>query len=263
MLALLVSCALGVQEIQAVESFELENRLTVHLRAQADAPAAVVMLGIRAGVHDEPEGRSGLAHLAEHMFLHGGTKSAEAGTGFEKLAKEGPLAQSFADVNAETMWDLTYFYALRKPGDVELPLDLFAEKLAGVTYEKELLEAKTGLSDAAVLDRVGMRVTTLGADGVRVTGRDIDPIEVGVASGVRTVDPTGVGDGFRAGFFAARSWGLPIERACQLGSLIAALVLETEGGQEYEVRSDIVLKRLAESYGDECAADVRIYLPTT
>jgi adenosine kinase len=127
-------------------------------------------------------------------------------------------------------------------------------------YEQELLEAKTGLSNAAVLDRVGLRITTLGANGVRVTGRDIDPIEVGVIAGVRTVDPTGVGDGFRAGFFTARSWGLPIERSCQVGSLIAALVLEAEGGQEYDARPDIMIKRLADSYGDECAADVRLYL---
>lgn len=127
-------------------------------------------------------------------------------------------------------------------------------------YEKQLLESKTGLSDAAVLDRVGIRITTLGANGVRVTGRDIDPIEVAVAQGVRVVDPTGVGDGFRAGFFAARSWGLPIERACQVGSLVAAFVLETAGGQEYEVRPDFLLKRLADSYGDEAAADVRLYL---
>jgi adenosine kinase len=128
-------------------------------------------------------------------------------------------------------------------------------------YEKELLESKTGLSDGAVLDRVGMRITTLGKNGVRVTGRDLDPIEVPVAQEMRAFDPTGVGDGFRAGFFAARSWGLPIERSCQVGSLLATLVLETAGAQEYEVRNDIILKRLAESYGDECAADVRVYLP--
>jgi adenosine kinase len=128
-------------------------------------------------------------------------------------------------------------------------------------YEKELLESKTGLSDAAVLDRVGMRITTLGKDGVRVTGRDMDPIEVPVAQEMRAFDPTGVGDGFRAGFFAARAWGLPIERACQVGSLLATLVLETAGAQEYEVRADIMVKRLAESYGDDCAADVRVYLP--
>ncbi len=61
-----------------------------------------------------------------------------------------------------------------------------------------------------------------------------------VAQEVRAVDPTGVGDGFRAGFFAARSWGLPLERAAQVGSLLATLVLETVGAQEYEVRPDIV-----------------------
>ncbi len=127
-------------------------------------------------------------------------------------------------------------------------------------YEKELLESKTGLSDGAVLDRVGMRITTLGKEGVRVTGRDIDPIDVPVAQEVRAFDPTGIGDGFRAGFFAARAWGLPIERSCQVGSLLATMVLETAGGQEYDVRPDIVVKRMAESYGDEAAADVRTYL---
>ncbi len=128
-------------------------------------------------------------------------------------------------------------------------------------YEKQLLESKTGFSDADVLDRVGIRLTTLGRDGVRITGREIDPIHVPVAQEIRAYDPTGVGDGFRAGFFAARSWGLPLERAAQVGSLLATLVLETVGTQEYEVRPDIFLKRLAESYGDECSADVRTFLP--
>jgi adenosine kinase len=128
-------------------------------------------------------------------------------------------------------------------------------------YEKELLESKTGLSDGAVLDRVGVRITTHGKDGVRITGRELDPIEVPVAQEIRAYDPTGVGDGFRAGFFAARAWGLPLERSAQVGALLATLVLETVGTQEYEVRPDIFIKRLAESYGDECAADVRHYLP--
>jgi adenosine kinase len=148
----------------------------------------------------------------------------------------------------------------RMPGEDIASLIDGAAYLITNDYEKELLESKTGLSDAAVLDRVGMRITTLGKDGVRVTGRDLDPIEVPVAQEMRAFDPTGVGDGFRAGFFSARSWGLPIERACQVGALLATMVLETAGAQEYEVRPDIVLKRLAESYGDECAADVRVYL---
>lgn len=129
-------------------------------------------------------------------------------------------------------------------------------------YEKELLEQKTGLTNTAVLDRVGVRLTTQGEHGVQITGRELDPIQVPAAQVVQTADPTGVGDGFRAGFFAARSWGLPLERAAQVGCLLAALVLETVGTQEYEVRPDIFLKRLAESYGDECATDVRPFLAT-
>jgi adenosine kinase len=129
-------------------------------------------------------------------------------------------------------------------------------------YERDLLENKTGLTDAEVLDRVGVWVTTLGKKGVRITGRELETIEVPVAQEIRAYDPTGVGDGFRSGFFAARSWGLPLERSAQVGSLLATLVLETVGTQEYEVRPDIFLKRLSESYGDDCATDVRPFLPT-
>src|SRR3954470_21376167 len=83
-------------------------------------------------------------------------------------------------------------------------------------YERDLLENKTGLTDAEVLDRVGVWVTTLGKKGVRITGRELETIEVPVAQEIRAYDPTGVGDGFRAGFFAARSWGLALERSAQV-----------------------------------------------
>ncbi|HEX6872462.1 MAG TPA: carbohydrate kinase family protein [Micromonosporaceae bacterium] len=136
-----------------------------------------------------------------------------------------------------------------------------ADYLITNDYEKDLLQSKTGYTEAELLDRVQFQVTTLGKDGVRITGRDIDPIHVSIAQEVRAYDPTGVGDGFRSGFFAARSWGLSLERSAQVGSLLATLVLETVGTQEYEIRSDIFAKRLVESYGEECAAEVRPHLP--
>ena len=127
-------------------------------------------------------------------------------------------------------------------------------------YEKDLLESKTGLSDQDVLDRVGIRVTTLGKEGVAITGRDIDPIRVPVAREIHAYDPTGVGDGFRAGFFAARSWGLPLERSAQVGALLATLVLETVGTQEYTITPAEFVKRLGESFGDEAADEVVAHL---
>ncbi|BCJ63468.1 carbohydrate kinase family protein [Polymorphospora rubra] len=135
-----------------------------------------------------------------------------------------------------------------------------AEFLLTNDYEKSLLESKTGLTGDQVLDRVKIRVTTLGKDGVEITGRDLERIHVPIAREVEAHDPTGVGDGFRAGFFAGLSWGLGLERSAQIGSLLATLVLETVGTQEYEVRADVFVKRLAESYGDAVAEDVRPHL---
>jgi adenosine kinase len=124
-----------------------------------------------------------------------------------------------------------------------------------------MLETKAGLTGDQVLEHVKIRVTTLGKDGVEITGRDIERIHVPVARDVVAGDPTGVGDGFRAGFFAAIGWGLGLERAAQVGSLVAALVLETVGPQEYEIKTDFFAKRFADSYGDEAAAEIQQFLP--
>ena len=136
-----------------------------------------------------------------------------------------------------------------------------AEFLLTNDYEKDLLESKSGLSDADVLDLVKVRVTTLGKKGVRITGKGLEPLHVPVARETHVSDPTGVGDGFRAGFFAGLSWGLSLERSAQVGSLLATLVLETVGTQEYIVKPEVFAERLAESYGADCADEVRPFLP--
>nr|MDT0666039.1 PfkB family carbohydrate kinase [Micromonospora sp. DSM 115978] len=102
-------------------------------------------------------------------------------------------------------------------------------------YEKALLEAKTGWSDTDVLARVGVRVTTRGAEGTVVESLAAlaEPVEVPVVPARSAPDPTGVGDAFRAGFLAGQAWGRSLERSAQLGSLLATLVLETVGTQEY------------------------------
>ncbi len=123
-------------------------------------------------------------------------------------------------------------------------------------YENELLENKTGLSGAAILERVGVQVTTLGRHGVRITGQDMEPVHVPVARDVQAYDPTGVGDAFRAGFFAGLSWELSLERSAQIGSLLATLVLETIGTQEYTVHIEEFVKRAADSYGDDAAEEI-------
>ncbi|ASW56090.1 carbohydrate kinase family protein [Plantactinospora sp. KBS50] len=148
----------------------------------------------------------------------------------------------------------------RMDGSDVLGLIEGAEYLMTNEYEKSLLQSKAGLTDDQLLDRVRIRVTTLGKDGVEIAGRDMAPIRVPVARGIQAADPTGVGDGFRAGFLAGLSWGFGLERSAQVGCLLAGLVLESFGAQEYEVRRDVFIKRMADSYGDAAGDEVRAHL---
>lgn len=128
-------------------------------------------------------------------------------------------------------------------------------------YELQLLLRKTGWSESQVLDRVDMRVTTLGGKGVEIVGRDIEPLQVAAVPEAVKADPTGVGDGFRAGFLTAISAGLPLQRAAQLGSLIAVHVLETVGTQEWTLERSAALARLRDAYGPEAEAEIAAILP--
>ena len=127
-------------------------------------------------------------------------------------------------------------------------------------YEAALIEQKTGWGAEEILDRVGTRVVTLGAKGVRIDAKDEPSIHVGCAPEQRKADPTGVGDAFRAGFLASLAWGLDHERAAQVGSLLAAHVIETVGTQEYELGQARFLERLGQAYGAEAVADVEPFL---
>ncbi|MEV4616390.1 carbohydrate kinase family protein [Kitasatospora sp. NPDC049258] len=127
-------------------------------------------------------------------------------------------------------------------------------------YEAALIETKTGWGAEEILSRVGTRVTTLGAKGVRIQRKGEPDITVGCPAEDRKADPTGVGDGFRAGFLAGLSWDLGLERSAQLGCMLATLVIETVGTQEYQLRRGSFLKRFETAYGAEAAAEVRAKL---
>jgi adenosine kinase len=127
-------------------------------------------------------------------------------------------------------------------------------------YESHMIESKTGWSAQEVLDRVGTQVTTLGADGVRITSQGTEPIEVKAAPGVTALEPTGVGDAFRAGFLAGLEWGFGHERAAQVGCVLAAYVVETVGTQEYSFTPQEFVERVRTAYGDDAAADVATHV---
>ena len=127
-------------------------------------------------------------------------------------------------------------------------------------YEWDLMLSKTGWTEADVMAQVGLRVTTLGPKGVDVVEPDGTSIHVDVVPETSQTDPTGVGDAFRAGFLTGRSAGLSLERSAQLGSLVAVLVLESTGTQEWQWDHQVARTRLAGAYGEDAAAEITAVL---
>jgi adenosine kinase len=136
-----------------------------------------------------------------------------------------------------------------------------AEYLFSNEYEEAVIEQKTGWSSAEVLSRVGTRIVTLGAAGAKAERAGSPAVVVGPVPDAQFVEPTGAGDAFRSGFLAAISWNLPIERAIQLGNLLAVHALETVGPQEYDLKPAELAERAAAAYGDAAAAEFTAHLP--
>ncbi|MBN6038815.1 carbohydrate kinase family protein [Amycolatopsis sp. 195334CR] len=129
-------------------------------------------------------------------------------------------------------------------------------------YEHALLLKKTGWSESRVLSAVGAWITTLGEAGARIDGAPGQSATVREVPATEVVDPTGAGDGFRAGFLAARNWGLPHAAAARLGCLVATCVLESKGTAEYRLDGPTLLERLAGAYGKAPAAQLTPHLAT-
>ncbi|GAC55826.1 adenosine kinase [Gordonia hirsuta DSM 44140 = NBRC 16056] len=127
-------------------------------------------------------------------------------------------------------------------------------------YEWGLLRQKTGLNAADVAEMVEVRITTKGAGGIEVAVSGGETIEVPVVPVENQIDPTGVGDGFRAGFLTGLARGLRYERAAQLGAMVATLVLECESTQGWTWDEETALERIRAVYGPAAAADIHAVL---
>lgn len=127
-------------------------------------------------------------------------------------------------------------------------------------YETALTEQKTGWSHDEVLTRVGTRITTMGPKGARIDRAGEPSLTIPAVPVEQSADPTGGGDAFRAGFLTALAWGLSLERAAQLGNMIAVHALETVGPQEYELDRDRLLGRFTVTYGEDATADIAPHL---
>ncbi len=97
-------------------------------------------------------------------------------------------------------------------------------------YEFELLQDKTGFSAEEIVSKPTFCVVTLGGDGAKIYAKG-DEFFIPVIEGIQVVDPTGVGDAFRAGFLRAYLAGLDLTLCGEMGAVTAALAIQHNGPQ--------------------------------
>ena len=115
------------------ETFELENGLTTIVHTDRKAPVVGVAVWYNVGSKDEPEGKTGFAHLFEHLMFNGSENAP--GDYFEYLQQVGAT-----DYNGTTNFDRTNYFQTVPRGALERALFLESDRmgylLGAVTQEK-------------------------------------------------------------------------------------------------------------------------------
>jgi adenosine kinase len=132
--------------------------------------------------------------------------------------------------------------------------DELTEMLTGASYlitndyELQLIMNATGLSKDAILDRVGVLITTLAENGSAINEKGVEtrvaPVPVQAAK-----DPTGAGDAYRAGLLKGLALGMSLTVAARMGSVAAAYCVEQPGTQEHTFTLGEFWRRYKESFG--------------
>ena len=114
---------LATQLDLAYERFELDNGLTVLVHSDHSTPTVFVGMWYGVGSKDEPEGKSGFAHLFEHLMFQGSEN------------REGEYFSPFTDagatgMNGTTNEDRTNYYATVPTGALDMALWMESDRMS-------------------------------------------------------------------------------------------------------------------------------------
>lgn len=117
----------------AVERFTLDNGLRVVLSPDPSSPVVAVAVYYDVGMRSEPQGRTGFAHLFEHMMFQG---SANLGKTEHFTYVQG----NGGTLNGSTHVDYTNYYEVMPSAATELALFLEADRMRSVAVTQENLD---------------------------------------------------------------------------------------------------------------------------
>lgn len=113
-----------------IEEFKLKNGLKIIVQEDHRSPVVVSQVWYRAGSMDEVNGKTGVAHVLEHMMFKG-TKQVKAGQ-FSRL-----IAAAGGKENAFTSADYTCYFQQLEKSNLPLAFKLEADRMANLQLTKE------------------------------------------------------------------------------------------------------------------------------
>ena len=137
-IVMLLLLALGGYSLAAdqqldLQQYVLDNGLEVILVRDASAPTVAVNIWYRVGGANDPQGKSGFAHLFEHIMFEGSPHLPDGGMDQLLEAVGGSL-------NAFTGTDVTGYYQTLPSHQLPLALWLEADRMGGLAVTQENLD---------------------------------------------------------------------------------------------------------------------------
>lgn len=123
----------------AFQETTLKNGLRVITVEDHTAPVVSAVLIYDVGAAHEQPGRTGFAHLFEHMMFRG-TENVKSMTEFFRL-----ITSNGGTVNATTGTDMTIYFETVPSNQLDLPLFLESDRLRGLSITKEGLTTETNV----------------------------------------------------------------------------------------------------------------------
>ena len=142
MLAAFLVAAAALPQIP-FEKYQLPNGLTVILSEDHRAPVVGVDLWYHVGAVNERKGRSGFAHLFEHLMFQGSKHlSGDERTVFAMLERNGAT-----NLNGSTDWDRTNYFETMPADRLELALWLESDRMGFLldTLDQKKLDTQRGV----------------------------------------------------------------------------------------------------------------------
>jgi predicted Zn-dependent peptidase len=130
----LAAAVLGAAEFRIpIEKYKLKNGMRVILAPDSSVPVVTVYIVYGVGARVEEKGRTGFAHLFEHMMFQG-SENAPKGTHFRMVESNG------GSLNGSTHPDYTDYFEVLPSNKLAVGLWLESDRMRALAIDKEHLD---------------------------------------------------------------------------------------------------------------------------